>query len=51
MTSGAIKVIGVAASVVSVAASLASGWVQEKKIDENIATKVAEEIAKQTEKK
>lgn len=51
MTSGAIKVIGIVASVVGVGASIASDWVNNKKIDENIANKVAEEIAKQTEKK
>lgn len=45
-----IKIIGVAASVIGAAATLASNWASEKQTDGKIAEKVAEALAKASEK-
>lgn len=45
-TGPVIKGIGIAATVVGVGASLVSGWVDDKKMEEKIEEKVNEAIAK-----
>lgn len=47
---GLIKIIGLAASLLGIGATLVSDWVSEKKMDEKIAEKVAEAFAKGMEK-
>lgn len=49
MNSKLIKVLGLAASVVGVAATLLSDWVNEQKMDEKIEEKVNEAIAKKND--
>jgi len=49
MNSKLIKVLGLAASVVGVAATLLSDWVNEQKMDEKIEEKVNEAFAKKNE--
>lgn len=44
----AIKIIGIAASVVGVLATLAGNWAGEKQQDAKIADKVAKALADQT---
>ena len=39
-----VKIIGIAASVVGVAASIATNWANDKKLDEKIASKVSEAV-------
>lgn len=46
MNKKAIKVIGIAASVIGFGLSLLTDWVADKKLDEKIDTKVAEALAK-----
>lgn len=46
MNGKAIKIIGIAASVVGAAATLAANWAGEKQQDAKIAEKVAEAVAK-----
>ena len=46
MNKNVIKVIGLAASVVGICATLIGNWASDKKQDEVIAEKVAEAIAK-----
>jgi 2-keto-3-deoxy-6-phosphogluconate aldolase len=46
ITEKAIKIIGIATTVIGIGTSLASDWVAEKKTDEKITQKVAEAIAK-----
>lgn len=46
----AIKMIGLAATIISMGATLATDWVNDKKMDDKIEEKVAEVIAKNTEK-
>lgn len=41
-----LKVLGIAATVVGMAASLFSDWVGDKKMDDKIEEKVCEAIAK-----
>lgn len=43
-----IKVLGLAATVVGVAATLVTDWVNEQKMDEKIEEKVNEALAKRT---
>lgn len=45
-----IKIIGLAATVIGMGATLATDWVNDKKMDDKIEEKVAEVIAKNTEK-
>lgn len=45
MNNKLVKVIGIAASVVGVVASVATNWANEKKLDDKIAGKVAEAVA------
>ena len=40
-----IKIIGVVASVLGATASVVASWANEKKLDDRIATKVAEAVA------
>lgn len=49
MNSKLIKVLGLAASVVGVAATLLSDWVNEQKMDEKIEEKVNEAFAKKND--
>lgn len=49
MNGKVIKVLGLAASVIGVAATLLSDWVNEKKMDEKIEEKVNEAVAEQIE--
>lgn len=44
-----IKILGVAATVIGMGATLLTDWVNEKKMDERIAEKVLEAIAKKGE--
>lgn len=46
----AIKGLGIAATAVGLVASLATDWVNEKKMDEKIEEKVNEALAKREEK-
>ena len=46
MNGKAIKIIGIAASVVGAVATLAGNWAGEKQQDAKIAEKVAEALAK-----
>lgn len=46
MNTKAVKIIGIAASVVGAVATLASGWASEKQTDVKITEKVAEALAK-----
>lgn len=50
MNNKVIKIVGVAASVIGAAATLASNWANEKQTDGKIAEKVAEALAKASEK-
>ena len=43
-----VKIIGIASTVLSIAASALGGWASDKKMEAAIAKKVAEAIAKQT---
>jgi hypothetical protein len=45
MNNKLVKVIGLAASVVGVVASVATNWANEKKLDDKIAGKVSEALA------
>lgn len=45
MSSNVIKIIGIAASIVGAGATIVSSWVQDKKLDETVATKVSEALA------
>lgn len=44
--SNLIKVLGVSATIIGVAATLVTDWVNEQKIDERIEEKVNEALAK-----
>ena len=44
-----IKVLGVAATVIGMGATLLTDWVNDKKMDEKIAEKVLEAITKKGE--
>jgi hypothetical protein len=44
-----IKILGVAATVIGMGATLLTDWVNDKKMDEKIAEKVLEAIAKKGE--
>lgn len=46
MKSKMIKVLGLTASIIGVAATLLSDWVNEQKMDEKIEEKVNEALAK-----
>ena len=46
MTEQAIKIVGMAATVVGLGATVVAGWVEDKKTDFVIEKKVAEAIAK-----
>ena len=50
MNNKVIKIIGIAASVVGAAATLAANWAGEKQQDAKIAEKVAEALANTTTK-
>lgn len=41
-----IKILGLTATVVGMGATLVSGWVADKKMDETIGKKVAEALTK-----
>lgn len=45
MNGKAIKIIGFVATVVGLGASLVTDWVNDKKLDDKISTKVSEAIA------
>ena len=45
MNKNLVKVIGIAATVVSVIASLATNWVNDKNLDNKIAEKVTKALA------
>ena len=45
MNGKAVKIIGVVASVLGAAATLAGNWATAKETDEKIATRVAEAVA------
>jgi hypothetical protein len=49
MNGNLIKVLGIAATALGMAATLLSDWVNEKKMDEKIEEKVNEAIAKKDE--
>ena len=42
---GAVKVIGIIATIGGAACTIASNWVADKKLDDKIDTKVAEALA------
>ena len=44
-----IKILGVAATIIGMGATLLTDWVNDKKMDEKIAEKVLEAIAKKGE--
>lgn len=44
-----IKILGVAATVIGMGATLLTDWVNDKKMDDKIAEKVLEAIAKKGE--
>lgn len=46
-----IKVLGLAATVIGVAATLVTDWVNEQKMDEKIEEKVNEALAKRDDEK
>lgn len=43
-----IKTLGIAATVVGIGASLFTDWVEDKKLDEKIETKVNEALANES---
>ena len=45
-----IKIIGLAASLLGIGATLVSDWVNEKKMDEKIGEKIGEALTKGMEK-
>lgn len=45
-----INIIGIAASAVGIGATIATNWVGDKRMDEQIAIKVAEAISKLNKK-
>lgn len=47
--SNLIKVLGLAATVIGVAATLVTDWVNDQKMDEKIESKVNEALAKRDE--
>lgn len=49
MKSKMIKVLGLTASIIGVAATLLSDWVNEQKMDEKIEEKVNEALAKRND--
>ena len=49
MKSKMIKVLGLTASIIGVAATLLSDWVNERKMDEKIEEKVNEALAKRND--
>lgn len=49
MNSKLVKVLGLAATVVGVAATLVTDWVNEQKMDEKIEEKVNEALARRNE--
>ena len=49
MSSKVIKIIGIVATIGGMAASLATDWVNDKKMDEKIAEKVTEILKNTTE--
>ena len=48
-TRNLIKILGIAATIVGIGATLVSEWVNEKKMDEKIEEKVNEALAKKDE--
>lgn len=48
-TGNLIKILGIAATIVGMGATLVSEWVNEKKMDEKIEEKVNEALAKKDE--
>lgn len=48
-TGNLIKILGIAATIVGMGATLISEWVNEKKMDEKIEEKVNEALAKKDE--
>ncbi len=49
MTSKFIKILGMAATVIGIGATLINDWVGEKKMDEKIEEKVNEALAEREE--
>ena len=49
ITGKLVKILGIAATVVGMGATLLSDWVNEKKMDEKIEEKVNEALAKKDE--
>ena len=49
ITGKLIKILGIAATVVGMGATLLTDWVNEKKMDEKIEEKVNEALAKKDE--
>lgn len=41
-----IKVLGIAATVIGMGATLLTGWVEDQKLDEKVSMKVAEALLK-----
>ena len=50
MNSNLIKILGIAATVIGVGATLVTDWVNDKKMDEKIEQKVIEALTKINEK-
>lgn len=50
MNSKLIKILGIAATVIGMGATLITDWVSDKKMDEKIEEKVNEAFAKREEK-
>lgn len=50
MNNKLIKVMGIAASAIGVVATITMNWVNEKNLDNKITEKVAEALAKASEK-
>lgn len=49
MTNAMIKILGLVATVIGMGATLATDWVNEKKMEEKIEEKVNEALARQNE--
>ena len=50
MNSNLIKILGIAATVIGVGATLVTDWVNDKKMDEKIEQKVIEALTKINER-
>lgn len=49
MSKTLVKIVGIAATVIGMAATFATDWVNEKKMDEKIEEKISEALTKKNE--